>query len=381
MTLLDRYVLRQFIEPFLLCFGGFLAIWLVFDLTDNAPDFLDASASFKQIGAFYLTQLPYIIMLSLPIALLLALLYCLSRMSRSNELISMLTAGRSLPRVLAPLIICGLMATGGTLWLNWELGPHAEGAKEIALEQIKRGQKRAASKQSIETHLFPDRQHSRKWFVRRIKPNQPNFLEGVHVIQQDAAGRVVKKWYADGANYNQRQGGWTLVNGLIVELDEKGDVAKFDSFETGYRSITSEAWPETPWRIASSEAQPQDLSVPELREYLHYNADFPPAQLAPYASYFHHRLAQPWSCLVAVLIAGGLGVVFSRRGVVKSVGLAIFSFGALIPVTYLCLALGKGAHLSPIVAAWAPNAVFALFGLVLLWTRASNRELPKIIGG
>src|SRR5882672_10225943 len=100
MKLLDRYLLRNFLEPFFLCFFGFLAIWLVFDLGDNGQDFIDAHASFKQIGIYYFTQLPQIIMVSLPVGLLLALIFCLSRMSRTNELISMLTAGRSVGRIL-----------------------------------------------------------------------------------------------------------------------------------------------------------------------------------------------------------------------------------------------------------------------------------------
>ena len=49
MKLLDRYVLRNFLEPFVICFFGFIAIWLIIDLSDNGPDFLDARASLKQV--------------------------------------------------------------------------------------------------------------------------------------------------------------------------------------------------------------------------------------------------------------------------------------------------------------------------------------------
>ena len=103
MQKLDRYVLRNFFEPFLICLGGFIAIWLIIDFSDNSNDFLQARASAKTIAAFYLTQLPATILLSLPIGLLLAVLYSLSSMSRRNEIISMLTAGRSVTRVLLPL--------------------------------------------------------------------------------------------------------------------------------------------------------------------------------------------------------------------------------------------------------------------------------------
>ena len=47
---------------------------------------------------------------SLPIGLLLALLFSLSRMSRTNEIISMLTAGRSVFRLLLPLLFVGVLA-------------------------------------------------------------------------------------------------------------------------------------------------------------------------------------------------------------------------------------------------------------------------------
>ncbi len=51
----------------------------------------------KTLAFFYLTQFPQILVICLPYSLLLALLYSLSRMSRSNEIISMLTAGQQRP--------------------------------------------------------------------------------------------------------------------------------------------------------------------------------------------------------------------------------------------------------------------------------------------
>ncbi|HEX5176411.1 MAG TPA: LptF/LptG family permease, partial [Chthoniobacteraceae bacterium] len=134
MKLLDRYVLRNFLEPFLICFLGFIAIWLIFDLSGNLQDFMEARASMKQVLRFYATQVPQVIVISLPVGLLLALLFSLSRMSRSNEIISMLTAGRSLPRLLLPHLVIALLATAICLALNYESAPHAEALKKVALE-------------------------------------------------------------------------------------------------------------------------------------------------------------------------------------------------------------------------------------------------------
>ncbi len=79
---------------------------------------------------YYATQVPEVFVILLPVSLLLALLFVLGRMSRSNEIVSMLTAGVSIPRVLAPLIGMGLLTVAGSFALNYALAPHAEMAKK-----------------------------------------------------------------------------------------------------------------------------------------------------------------------------------------------------------------------------------------------------------
>ena len=55
------------------------------------------------IAKYYFTQVPQILVILLPVALLLALLFCLGRMSRSNEIVSMLDRrGQFAPRRRAP---------------------------------------------------------------------------------------------------------------------------------------------------------------------------------------------------------------------------------------------------------------------------------------
>ena len=374
MKLLDRYVLRNFLEPFFMCFFGFIAIWLIIDLSDNGADFIEAKASFKLIAGYYLTQLPQTILVSLPIGLLLALLFSLSRMSRTNELISMLTAGQSVFRVLIPLIFVGVAASAFALWLNWEHAPRAESIKRMALRQISKG-KKAGSAEPVMAHLFRDRQNNRTWYVKYLRPGSER-LDEVHITQQDADGRIMRKWYANRALYDPRQKTWTLEKGLMVEFTPEGDIADTDPFPQNTRTIKE--WSETPWRVASSELNPQGLTVPELRDYLDFNADFPSAQLAPYRANLADRYALPLSCLVVVFIAAPLGIVFNRRGVVGGVAGALFIFFAMIMARGFFLALGKGQRLDPYLAPWIPNIALGLVGLVLLWFRSTNRDLPTL---
>ncbi|MDR3402706.1 MAG: LptF/LptG family permease [Chthoniobacter sp.] len=376
MSILDRYVLRSFIEPFLMCFAGFIAIWLIIDVSDNFNDFVEAHATFKQIFGYYMTQIPQTIIMSLPVGLMLALLFSLSRMSRTNEIISQLTAGRSVVRMLMPLFTVGLMLTGVCLWLTWERAPHAEGIKKNAMNQIKRG-KKAGAVEPILAHLFRDRLHNRTWYVRKLRPGD-NTLDGIHVTQQDSEGRILKKWYASSATYDPVKQEWKIEKGMIIPFTPEGDIIDAEADHFPHASRIVKDWAETPWRVASSELNPSWLGVPELIDYMHFNSDFPAVQLAPYEANLADRYALPFQCILAVMIAAPLGIVFNRRGVVGGVAGAIVLLVLMIMSHSFFLMLGKSMRMEPYFAPWIPDIALGLVGFLLLWYRSTNRDFPKL---
>jgi len=289
----------------------------------------------------------------------------------------MLTAGQSLQRVLAPLMGVGVAAAGVSLLLNAASAPHAEAAKKLLLEEITRGKNRAEERLTLEGHLFRDRMHNRTWFVQSLVQHTSD-LDGVHVVQQDPEGNIIRKWYGSRAHYgpsieDPKKPVWTLLRGMIVDFDKDGNIIHTDAFPEGFRVI--DEWTETPWRIASSQLLAQNLSIPELQEYLKNNSDFPDVQLAPYRTNLADRFALPWSCFIVIFLAAPLGVVYNRRGVLGGVAGAIFLFFIMILLRYLCLALGKGARVDPVGAAWFPDALFFFVGLILLYFRSSNRDI------
>jgi lipopolysaccharide export LptBFGC system permease protein LptF len=81
--------------------------------------------------------------------------------------------------------------------------------------------------------------------------------------------------------------------------------------------------------------------------------------------------------MVVVCIAAPLGIGYSRRGVLSSVAAAVFLVFSMNFLVHLFLALGEGDRVSPWVAAWTPNLLFATIGLYLLYLRATNREPPS----
>ena len=370
MRILDRYVLQKFFLPFVYCVLGFIAIWFIFDLSDNLPDFLQGKVGFDILTEYYKSQIPEIIVVSLPIGALLALLYSLTAMSRSNEIISMLGAGVSVTRVLVPLMLVGALLVAITAYFNYESAPHAAMIKKRMLRDIKRGK---TSEVGLTGHLYRNREDLRTWFMRKIYADSQRLID-VQIVQQDSEGNIIKQWYAREAHYNAITQSWNLDRARYVEIGLDGRISTSQLLD----DLEIQGWRETPWRIASSVMNPDYLSVPELEDYLAYNQDFPEVRLAPYRTQLHYRWALPWVCLLVVFIAAPLGIVYNRRGILGGVALAIGLFFSLVFFSSLFVALGKGNRIAPWVATWAPMAVYFLIGLGLLWFRSTNRELPKL---
>jgi lipopolysaccharide export system permease protein len=364
VKLLDRYISRNFLQAYIYCIAGFISIWLIFDISDNISTLIDAHIGFVRGAQYYLTQIPQILVILLPVSLLLALLFSLGRMSRANEIVSMLTAGLSIPRVLLPLIIIGMLTVAATMALNYKLAPHSESARKtfLATEHVRR-------ESQIQGQIFRNRTDDRTWFIQSFRLHQ-NIFNNVQVLQQDANDNIVMSYVAARAIYRPETKSWDMESVKITHYDATGNIVK-EEFQP---SLSITHWSETPFRLGSANVRAEYLSVPELREYLRFNSDFPPTLLAPFKTHLQYRLALPWTCLVVVFIAAPLGIGFSRRGVLSSVAASIILVFAMNFLTHLFLALGEGYRIPAWVAAWTPNILFAVIGLYLLYLRATNRE-------
>jgi len=367
MRLLDRYVIRNFLQVYFYCIAGFISIWLIFDVSDNISSFIDNHIGLALVARYYGTQIPQVFIILLPVSLLLSLLFALGRMSRANEIVSMLTAGVSLQRVLLPLIGMGLLTVAASMALNYSLAPHAELARKTFISEAQ-----SRPGRTIQGQIFRNRTDLRTWFVQNFL-QRSNTFNNVQVLQQDANDNIVTNYVAARAVYRAETKTWELENARVVHYDQSGNIVD----EEIYPSLKIEHWSETPFRLGSANERAEFLSLPELREYLRFNADFPATLLAPFRTHLQYRLALPWTCFVVVCIAAPLGIGYSRRGVLSSVAAAVFLVFSMNFLVHLFLALGEGYRVPAWIAAWTPNILFMAIGLYLLYLRASNRERPS----
>lgn len=372
VSIMDRYVVRSFGTPFLLCLSGIVSIMIIMDLGDNGGDFLEASADVMTVLQFYVIQIPFMIVSVIDASLLLALLYALGRMSRSNEIISMLGAGRGMLRVLLPLILVGCYCALVSLAFNYEWAPGAERLKDEMLQAIDEGQDSRSNKTDARNVGYMNKEDRRFWYMDRlpIDLGSRNKIRNIEIHEEDADGRPGRQWYAKSAWWEPISKSWILSNGRYWETPDSAGVPFVSLLITG--------WNETPWLIQSDQIKAEFLGVRELAAYLNANAGFPERRLAKYRTSMHSRFAIPFRCVVVVLIAAPLGIVYSRRSLLGGVAYAIFLFAAIFFLTSTFMKAGEGGYLPPMTAAWLANALFAGVGAVLLYYRARNRDISDL---
>jgi lipopolysaccharide export system permease protein len=387
-TILDKHVLRTFLTPFCFCFFGLIALFITFDLLDNGRDFIEARFTGPQIARFYLIQFPKFLVEIIDISLLLAVLHSLSRMSRYNEIISMMGAGVSVGRILLPLFWVGIFATLATMACNYQWAPEADRKKSDMLrlaEEMDPQRKARKAKAAGERVAYMNRADRRFWYVNEmpIDLSDNNKIDQVEIHQHDEKGRLIWSLYAKSAIWQARTPPlWIFYNVReMVHPENIEELSPGTMWDHRLARVPKEGWIETPWRLLSESAKlpAQFLTVPQLASYLKTNREFPEARLASYRTWWHDRLARPLRCLVVVFFAAPLGIVYSRRGLMGSVASTIILYFAMYFLTSIFIRLGETHKLPALMAAWSVNILFGGVGALLLWQRSHNREFGQLL--
>lgn len=379
LDIMDQYVVKGFLTPFIFCLLAFTSIWLIFDFTDNGPAFSGLPPT--RLVEFYLVQIPFLILFVLPIVILLSLLYALSKMSKSNELISMIGSGRSVIRILSPLLIIGAYCSLIALALKYEWGPTSAGRKEAILQKALRDQTAKRTGQEAPPQGLWAKQGwmhindygARTWYVGLVPSDLSKPVRNVVIWKMDEKGQPVTVWQAREASWNWRTEDWLLTDGKILRYHDDR-VPRIEVFDQ--RVISG--WNETPWKVLSSSQNPEFLGMPGLMMYLSANREMADQDLASFRTNRWNIFAEPALCFAMVLVAAPLGIVYSRKGVLGGVTAAVAIFAVMYVMKGTTMALGQGNRIPPFFGAWTGNLIVAGIGVVLLWFRSANREIPKM---
>jgi len=366
MRLLDRYLLRELLAPLGYCLCGLLMLCIFADLSAEFGRLSEKGLKLPDILEYYAAITPEFVVLVLPIALLLALLYTLANLSRHNELTAMRAAGVSLWRLCVPYLAVGLSAGAALFVLNELCVPNCSQAAEQIRNRHAPG---LAAPRQVRDLGFVNARDRRTWQFAAYDPST-GAMTNVLILWTlpDGSSRWLKAERA-----GRVRGVWTLYNLREYRDDPRSNSLLVPTLQTNLLAFPEFA--ETLEEINSDinltyssslhNARKADIPLTEILRYLQLHPN--PARADRDALYtkMQGRLAAPWTCVVVVLIAIPFGAVSGRRNVFVGVASSLLICFAYFILQQVGLVYGTTRRLPAWLAAWAPNLSFGLAGLLL----------------
>jgi lipopolysaccharide export system permease protein len=364
MWIIDRYLLRQFLKTFVICYLSLTGLYIVFDAFTHLDEFLNYSQRggglLWLMASFYAYQAILFFELTSGLLTLVAAMFTLAWIQRHNELTALMSAGISRIRVVVPVIsaavvIALLAAANRELVIPRIRDELARQPSNLLRDQGQRLQPRYDNQTDVLIRgksVYGDRQ--------RIE--QPDFLLPERLNQYG------HKLSAENAFYQppegNRPGGYLLEN-----VEQPRDLGSRPSLGLGNQLVLITPR-DADWLESNQCFLVSDVSFEELTEGQAFRKFSSTAQLisglrngsldygADVRVAIHSRMVQPF--LDVTLLFLGLPLVVSResRNVFLAIGMCIGVVTIFLLVVIGLQHLGAIYLVDPALAAWAPLMLF-----------------------
>jgi len=354
MGIISRYVATIWLRFFLLCQGGFLAVYLILDFMEKLGRFLKAGAGFGLIGSFFLFKLPEMLGQTMPFAVLMSTLLALGMLSRSSELTALRSCGRSIPQIVTPILALGT-ACSVLMLLN------AEFVVPDSYRRMEHIEKVLIRKQGVNTFFRLNNiwfRSDNKILQAKLFDPQTVTLKGVVVWELSSDMEPVRRFDAGQAVFVS--GGWRLEKVALRSFAGQGGLQQVAMLSIPLALKADDL------RVLDNNAD--NLSFRQLREYAR-SLERGGYAAGRYLTMMHAKIAVPFSGVVMVL----LGIPFALKtgrsgGVAMGIGAGVAIGFAYFIMNAAVQSYGRSGLLPPFVAAWGGNLVFVLSGIWLSMT-------------
>jgi lipopolysaccharide export system permease protein len=380
LRILDRYIIREILPPFVLVLLIFTFLLVLPPLMTYLENLLAKGVSWPTAARIILTLVPQALGLTIPMALLVGLLIGLGRLSADREAVALLACGVSPYRLLWPLGIIATVASAATLYVMIVAIPDANQTfREITFDIITK---------KFETDIRPRVffQDFPGWVLYardEPEPGMPGWKDLVVADTRKPANTIV--YFAERGRVQltraKRQAFLILERG--TRYSSNAAVGEADTLEfEGEHVLTLD--PDSVFPQISLQRGPNEKTIEELKadiaEKIHNGISPHPEIIA-----WQQKLSLPVACLVFVVTGLALGLTVAREGKFAGFVVGIAVIFAYYVVMVLAESMTKGyyaeapagiarSYFAAYVARWAPDIVVGVFGVMALIWRARYTE-------
>lgn len=189
MGVLSRYLVRAHMGPFLFSLSTITGMIFLNAVAQRIDSLVGKGLSWTVIVEFLVLSLPHTVALSLPMAVLVAVLYAFSELTEHNEIMAMAAGGVRPTRVLVPLLGMGAVATLGMLYFNDTVLPEANHRLKNLLMDIGRKSPTFELREQVVNEIRTERGMEHYFLTASRIDAATNTLEDVTIFDRNNALR------------------------------------------------------------------------------------------------------------------------------------------------------------------------------------------------
>jgi lipopolysaccharide export system permease protein len=354
MTILSRYIFKQFIALVAGVLLGILVVYLCVEFLQKADKLIKFHATPLQVCRYFLFSIPEMISMSLPMATLIGALLSLGGLSRHNEIIAMRASGVSLGRIIAPVLAGGLVISAfGFLNNEFIMPAYSSRALYIRSVEIEKKQQRVMFQSQKLWLRGPDNSIAN---IDLVSPNRNEML-GLNIYKLNPDFSIRERITAGSLLW--QDGAWRLQNSHTYA--QNGNIVKIYRSDGEIFNIV-----DAPEDLRMVVKDSSEMNFSEMWDYVK-RIKTSGYKAVKYEVELYRKIAYPLSSLLMVLIS----IPFSVHKVRSGGAAKGFAFAVMIAFFYWTLtsvgeSLGRSGAVSAIAAAWFANIFFGVAGIIVL---------------
>jgi LPS export ABC transporter permease LptF/LPS export ABC transporter permease LptG len=367
--LIDTYISREYLRVFALGVLGLLGIFYISTFIDIMDKLFRGETTTPILLRYFIFETPQFVYYVVPMAVLVSALVTIGVMTKNSEMLVLRACGISLYRVMAPLVVFAIAASG-SLFLLQERVLASTNREADRLEALIRGWPAPATPLTQEWRVGTN---GDIYHFDMFDPVQGRFsrMHLYHVDEQSWSLRSLT--YVNEVTLVRERGVdgkvapvWKGRRGWHRDLAPAG--SQSEDAQVKYDEITEKTLPlEEPRYFESTAPLADQMTYGELRNYIS-QLEASGANVVPYVVQLHHKVAFPLVTVVMTLIAVPFAITTGSRGALYGIGIGIMLAIVYFIVMSLFVAFGQGGILTPMLAAWAPNLLFGAVAAYMILT-------------
>ncbi len=371
MKIINKYIMAEIYSPYLIGLFTFSLVILIQRFSRLADLVIAKGVPARLVGQLLLSLFPSFLEITLPAALLLAVLLAVGRLGADSETTAIFTAGIGMRRIAPPVLAVSAATFAASLVIGWEGIPWGTRAMNAAVSRIVEVRTGAGASEHVFTEIAPDV----LLFPDRVSADGTK-MTGILLSERIPGREPVIVLARDGEFGASGEGdgvGLALRDGAIHHEDERTGIYRVAAFRSLDFRLRRDA-------IVTGRADdPRAMTLPQLARRIAETGGR--GSGATYRYHFHRRLSLSVSCLAFGLLAIPLGLSQRARG--RSPAFA--STVAIILAFYLFIAAAGAVESAvPLLMAvllWVPNVIGLGLAAWILWRSESRMiSVPSWLG-